>query len=145
MLSLLPWCPRRTVPFIFCQITGTALWPNSFFFEKKWSYPLLWLYKLFFEIEQEDGDKKYGTSKEHRPDPIIQMWLSADRGGILLSSHSFQTAAISRRLWNLWKRRSCKNSGMTILFTAQRKQIFQHALSMYSTKTRPPHISLHFS
>ena len=23
----------------------------------------------YFEIEQEDGDKKYGKSKEHRPNP----------------------------------------------------------------------------
>ena len=27
----------------------------------------------YFEIEQEDGSKKYGKSKEHRPNPIIQM------------------------------------------------------------------------
>ena len=26
----------------------------------------------YFEIEQEDGDKKYGKSKEHRPNPIVQ-------------------------------------------------------------------------
>ena len=27
----------------------------------------------YFEIEQEDGSKKYGKSKEHRPNLIIQM------------------------------------------------------------------------
>ena len=32
----------------------------------------------YFEIEQEDGDKKYGKSKEHRPNPIIQMGLFTD-------------------------------------------------------------------
>ena len=29
----------------------------------------------FFEIEQEDGLKQYGASKEHRPNPIVQMGL----------------------------------------------------------------------
>jgi len=27
----------------------------------------------FFEIEQEDGNKQYGPSKEHRPNPIVQI------------------------------------------------------------------------
>ncbi len=27
----------------------------------------------YFEIEDEDGIKKYGKSKEHRPNPIVQM------------------------------------------------------------------------
>ena len=29
----------------------------------------------YFEIEQEEDDKKYGKSKENRPNPIIQMGL----------------------------------------------------------------------
>ena len=29
----------------------------------------------YFEIEQEDGDKKYGKAKSYRPNPIIQMGL----------------------------------------------------------------------
>lgn len=32
----------------------------------------------FFEIEQEDGLKQYGPSKEHRPTPIVQMGLFMD-------------------------------------------------------------------
>jgi len=39
----------------------------------------------FFEIEQEDGDKQYGPSKEHRPNPIIQMGLFMDGDGIPLA------------------------------------------------------------
>ena len=39
----------------------------------------------YFEIEQEDGDKKYGKSKEHRPNPIIQMGLFTDGDGIPLA------------------------------------------------------------
>jgi len=39
----------------------------------------------FFEIEQEDGKKQYGPSKEHRPNPIIQMGLFMDGDGIPLA------------------------------------------------------------
>lgn len=39
----------------------------------------------FFEIEQEDGKKKFGASKEHRPNPIIQMGLFMDGDGIPLA------------------------------------------------------------
>jgi transposase len=39
----------------------------------------------FFEIEQEDGKKQYGPSKEHRPNPIIQMGLFMDGDGVPLA------------------------------------------------------------
>lgn len=40
---------------------------------------------FFFEIEQEDGKKQYGPSKEHRPNPITQMGLFMDGDGIPLA------------------------------------------------------------
>lgn len=43
----------------------------------------------YFEIEQEDGIKKYGKSKEHRPNPIIQMGLFTDGDGIPLAFSTF--------------------------------------------------------
>jgi hypothetical protein len=39
----------------------------------------------FFEIEQEDGIKQYGISKEHRPNPIVQMGIFMDGDGIPLA------------------------------------------------------------
>ena len=39
----------------------------------------------FFEIEQESGLKQYGYSKEHRPNPIVQMGLFIDSDGIPLA------------------------------------------------------------
>jgi transposase len=39
----------------------------------------------FFEIEHEDGLKQYGYSKEHRPNPIVQMGLFMDGDGIPLA------------------------------------------------------------
>ena len=40
---------------------------------------------FFFEIEQEAGIKQYGPSKEHRPNPIVQMGLFMDKSGIPLA------------------------------------------------------------
>lgn len=39
----------------------------------------------FFEIEEENGLKQYGKSKENRPNPIIQMGLFMDGNGIPLA------------------------------------------------------------
>lgn len=39
----------------------------------------------FFEIEQEDGDKQFGPSKDHKPNPIVQMGLFMDGDGIPLA------------------------------------------------------------
>jgi len=39
----------------------------------------------FFEIEQEDGNKQYGPSKDHKPNPIVQMGLFMDGDGIPLA------------------------------------------------------------
>jgi len=43
------------------------------------------LTNYFFEVEQEDGIKQYGVSKENRPNPIVQMGLFMDGDGIPLA------------------------------------------------------------
>lgn len=43
----------------------------------------------YFEIEDEDDFRKYGVSKEHRPNPIVQMGLFIDSDGIPLSFSVF--------------------------------------------------------
>lgn len=40
---------------------------------------------FFFEIEQSNGLKQYGYSKEHRPNPIVQLGLFMDKNGYPLS------------------------------------------------------------
>ena len=40
---------------------------------------------FYFEIEQEEGLKEYGKSKENRPNPIVQMGLFMDGNGIPLA------------------------------------------------------------
>ena len=39
----------------------------------------------YFEIEEEDGPKRYGKSKENRPNPIVTMGLFMDADGIPLA------------------------------------------------------------
>ena len=39
----------------------------------------------FFEVEEESGLRQYGKSKEHRPNPIVQMGLFMDGNGIPLA------------------------------------------------------------
>lgn len=43
----------------------------------------------YFETEQEDGFRCYGKSKEHRPNPIVQMGLFMDGDGIPLAFDLF--------------------------------------------------------
>lgn len=43
----------------------------------------------YFETEEEEGIKKYGKSKEHRPNPIITMGLFMDADGIPLAFDVF--------------------------------------------------------
>ena len=43
----------------------------------------------YFEIEDEDDFRKYGVSKEHRPNPIVQMGLFIDSDGTPLSFSVF--------------------------------------------------------
>lgn len=40
---------------------------------------------FFFELEEEKGIRKYGHSKENRPNPIVQMGLFLDRSGLPLA------------------------------------------------------------
>ena len=44
---------------------------------------------FFFEIEEGDGFRRYGVSKEHRPNPIVQMGLFMDADGMPLAFDVF--------------------------------------------------------
>lgn len=43
----------------------------------------------YFEIEEESGNRRYGKSKEHRPNPIVTMGLFMDAEGIPLAFDIF--------------------------------------------------------
>jgi len=43
----------------------------------------------YFEIDEQDEMRRKGVSKEHRPDPIIQMGLLTDSGGIPITYKLF--------------------------------------------------------
>lgn len=73
-----------------CDFIQSEVYKNSFFLGKRNDRILYYdCTNYYFEIEQEDGDKKYGKSKEHRPNPIIQMGLFVDGDGIPLAFSLF--------------------------------------------------------
>ena len=73
-----------------CDFLQAEAYKNSQFFGKRNDKILYYdCTNYYFEIEQEDGDKKYGKSKEHRPNPIIQMGLFTDGDGIPLAFSLF--------------------------------------------------------
>lgn len=66
------------------------VYKNSFFLSSRNDRILYYdCSNYYFEIEQEDGDRKYGKSKEHRPNPIIQMGLFTDGDGLPLAFSLF--------------------------------------------------------
>jgi len=73
-----------------CDFIQEEVYKNSRFLGKRNDRILYYdCSNYYFEIEQEDGSKKYGKSKEHRPNPIIQMGLFMDGDGIPLAFSLF--------------------------------------------------------
>ena len=73
-----------------CDFIQSEAYKNSHFIGKRNDQILYYdCTNYYFEIEQEDGDKKYGKSKEHRPNPIIQMGLFMDSDGIPIAFSLF--------------------------------------------------------
>ena len=73
-----------------CDLIQSEVYKNSNFMINRNDKVLYYdCSNYYFEIEQEDGDKKYGKSKEHRPNPIIQMGLFMDGDGITLAFSTF--------------------------------------------------------
>lgn len=75
----------KEIDFIQAEV-----YKNSFFFGNRNDKVLYYdCTNYYFEIEQEDGNKRYGKSKEHRPNPIIQMGLFTDGDGLPLAFSLF--------------------------------------------------------
>lgn len=73
-----------------CDLIQSEVYKNSRFSGRRNDKVLYYdCSNYYFEIEQEDGNKKYGKSKEHRPNPIIQMGLFMDGDGIPLAFSLF--------------------------------------------------------
>ena len=73
-----------------CDMVQSEVYKNSHFVTKRNDKILYYdCTNYYFETQQEDGDKKYGKSKEHRPNPIIQMGLFTDGDGIPLAFSLF--------------------------------------------------------
>ena len=73
-----------------CDLIQAEVYKNSHFLGNRNDKILYYdCSNYYFEIEQENGNKKYGKSKEHRPNPIIQMGLFMDGDGIPLAFSLF--------------------------------------------------------
>ena len=73
-----------------CGLIQSEIYKNSHFLGERNDKILYYdCSNYYFETGQEDGSKKYGKSKEHRPNPIIQMGLFMDGDGIPLAFSLF--------------------------------------------------------
>ena len=73
-----------------CDFIQSEVYKNSHFIGSRNDKILYYdCTNYYFQIEQEDGDKKYGKCKEHRPNPIIQMGMFMDGDGIPLAFSLF--------------------------------------------------------
>lgn len=73
-----------------CDLIQAEVYKNSNFVTKRMDGILYYdCTNYYFEIEQAEGDKQYGKSKENRPNPIIQMGLFTDGQGIPLAFSLF--------------------------------------------------------
>ena len=69
----------------------TELYKNSLKYSKRNDKVLFYdCTNYYFEIEDEDSFRKYGKSKEHRPNPIVGMGLFLDGDGIPLTFDTFE-------------------------------------------------------
>ena len=73
-----------------CDFIQSEVYKNSHFIGSRNDKILYYdCTNYYFEISQEDGCKKYGKSKEHRPNPIVQMGMFMDGDGIPLAFSLF--------------------------------------------------------
>lgn len=73
-----------------CDFIQEEVYKNSHFLGERNDKILYYdCTNYYFESQQEDGAKKYGKSKEHRPNPIIQMGLFMDGDGLPLAFSTF--------------------------------------------------------
>lgn len=69
-----------------CDEIQAGVYKNSNFLVKRDTRVLYFdCTNFFFEVESEDEFRRYGVSKEHRPNPIVQMGLFMDGNGFPLA------------------------------------------------------------
>lgn len=72
------------------ELIQSAVYSNSRKFKDRNTSVLYYdCTNYFFEIEEADGLRQYGLSKEHRPNPIVQMGLFLDGDGIPMAFNIF--------------------------------------------------------
>lgn len=104
---------------------------------------------FFFEIESEDDFRKYGPSKEHRPNPIVEMGLFMDAQGMPLAfcmapgnvNEQLLMAPLEKKIisdFGVEKLCVCTDMGLSSLahrrFNSQRSRHFISATSIKKMK-----------
>lgn len=82
----------RALTHIAQMAADTQLWIHRKILERRgrdMSFMYYDVTNYYFEIDEEDSLRRKGVSKEHRPDPIVQMGLLMDNGGIPVSYKLF--------------------------------------------------------
>ena len=82
----------RALTYINDMIDSCQLWMHKRILKTKKRDMSLVFYDVtnyYFEIDEEDELRKAGVSKEHRPDPIVQMGLLMDNDGIPIAYRLF--------------------------------------------------------
>ena len=73
-----------------CDLIQTEVYKNSHFLGKRNDKILYYdCSNYYFEIEEEDDFRRYGKSKENRPNPIVTMGLFMDADGLPLAFDIF--------------------------------------------------------
>ena len=102
-----------------CDFIQSEVYKNSHLLGKRNDAILYYdCTNYFFEIEQEDGDRKYGKGKEHRPNPIIQMGMFMDGDGIPLAFSLFPGNANEQTSLKPLEGKSSRTLAVQNLFTA---------------------------
>lgn len=74
-----------------CDYIQSELYKNTHFIKKRNTNTLYYdCTNYYFEIEEDDDFRKYGKSKENRPNPIIGMGLMMDGDGIPLAFDMYE-------------------------------------------------------
>jgi len=90
------------------------VYKNSNFVYKRNNHILYYdVTNCYFEIEEEDLFREYGKSKEHRPNPIVQMGLFMDGNGIPLAFSIFNGSSNEQPSLKPLEEKIIKNFGFS--------------------------------
>ncbi len=89
---------------------------------------------FFFEVEEEDDIKRYGVSKENRPNPIVQMGLFMDGSGLPLAFSMTPGSTNEQTTLKPLERRILKDFNLSKFVVCTDAGLSSHGNRLYNTK-----------